>query len=162
MRNGEQTQIVSGFLGTTPEQLPGPQQSSEHWLIQSSWLTISMHRQEKVRAKAMAHFVVSGPHHFSHVLVASRCLYSAVITWAPSPSAAERPLPCWLGTNKEKWPLSSSWECSLHFLGPSTHLRGAIRGLEWDGVSQATGRMLGRNPLPPTYTSFWKWERVFL
>lgn len=35
-------------------------------------------------------------------------------------------------------PSVAAGECSLHFLGPSTHLGVAIRELEWDGVSQAT------------------------
>lgn len=41
-------------------------------------------------------------------------------------------------------PSVAAGECSLHFLGPSTHLRVAIRGLEWDGVSQATKEDAGK------------------
>ena len=45
-------------------------------------------------------------------------------------------------------------ECSLHFLGPSTHLGVAIRGLEWDGVSQATKEECWEENLYHRLTSF--------
>ena len=88
-----------------------------------------------------------------------------VITWAPSTAAAKRPNTSLLAGNKQGRSGSSvvAGECSLHFLGPSTHLGVAIRGLEWDGVSQATKEECWEENLYHRLTHhFWKWERVFL
>lgn len=64
-----------------------------------------------------------------------------VITWAPSTFAAERPSTSLLAEGAKEGEVGSSVEagkCTLHFLDSGVHLGTAIRGSEWDGVSQAT------------------------